>query len=799
MLNQSRLKEAVDAYKKDFTQKRWQEEKYKWKAVHCFQTHWNIKAKDFLQMLTDSLSQTENLLVSAHNFPAEMIIRFAKEAPEEVRSMYITLFDETQDLYARIANFKQKSDGLLERFGNGVQKHYQYENAISTYLWLRYPDKYYIYKFSEINTVSKLLESGYQFKKGAYVKNFQNFMSLYDEICEALKQDSELRDLLTANLTESDYSDPCLHTLTMDVCFYISRFWGNRVDGIRGTDSKTWLPAEYTPNLTAGDWAVLLQNDEIFTKNSLEIMKRIQDFGGQATCKQLSEKYGETINFYNVASVTLAKRVAKETGCPLYMEKGDVRYWPVLYLGKPADGKEEGSFVYKIRKELKEALRQTDLSKIDLYAGDREQESRRYWFLNSKPQIWSFSDMLVGKVVGYTLYNDNGNKRRIFQNFLDARTGDLVIGYESTPRKQITGLAQVVLEQDKEQIYFEKTEELSVPIDFAALKSHPKLKHMEFFKNFQGTLFKLTKEEYDIILDMIREENPKPALPVAFSNYTKEDFLEEVYMTEAKYNRLASVLLRKKNLILQGAPGVGKTFAAKRLAYSIMGKKDDSRIAFVQFHQNYSYEDFMMGYKPVKDGFELKYGIFYRFCKKAANYPEQDYFFIIDEINRGNLSRIFGELLMLIENDYRNEPVELAYNGELFAVPKNLYIIGLMNTADKSLAMMDYALRLRFSFFEMEPGFDTDGFLAYQSKVENGQFDQLIGQIKELNGQIAEDKSLGKGFCIGHSYFCNASTCTEEWLRDVVEFDILPLIREYWFDDETAQKQWENRLQGVFQ
>ena len=273
----------------------------------------------------------------------------------------------------------------------------------------------------------------------------------------------------------------------------------------------------------------------------------------------------------------------------------------------------------------------------------------------------------------------------------------------------------------------------------------------------------------------------------------------EVYMTEAKYDRLAAVLKKKKNIILQGAPGVGKTFAAKRLAYSVMGEKDDDRIEFVQFHQNYSYEDFMMGYKPVENGFELKYGIFYRFCKKAANHPDKDYFFIIDEINRGNTSKIFGELLMLIEADYRDKKATLAYNGLSFSVPKRLHIIGMMNTADRSLAMIDYALRRRFSFFDMEPGFDSEGFINYQNSFANETFNTLIERIKELNKEIAQDKSLGKGFCIGHSYFCNADDCTEEWMKDVVDFDILPMLSEYWFDESSKLQRWENILHGVFQ
>ena len=284
---------------------------------------------------------------------------------------------------------------------------------------------------------------------------------------------------------------------------------------------------------------------------------------------------------------------------------------------------------------------------------------------------------------------------------------------------------------------------------------------------------------------------------VIYDPYAEVDFLSEVFMDEESYNTLVNLLKVKKNIILQGAPGVGKTFIAKRLAYSIRGEKDTSRVSLVQFHQSYSYEDFMMGYRPSKDGFILTEGPFYQFCKIAQSDDEQDYFFIIDEINRGNLSKIFGELLMLIEKEKRGEKMRLLYSNELFSVPKNVHIIGMMNTADRSLAMIDYALRRRFAFFELEPAFDSDGFKAVMLEANYSKFDTLIEQIKALNDFISNDESLGSGFRIGHSYFCTNDEITDEWLTAVIKYELVPLLSEYWFDEQSKIELWSKKLYGT--
>lgn len=816
MFDRERLNEILVQYKQNFVSKHWGNERYKWEAVKWFQDNWDINAKDFPEMLNRSFDRTYNLLASANNFPRGMIVHFAKQAPEEIRSMYLALYDESRDVYERISEFKTRSADLLEKYGNGAAQHYQYENAISTYLWLRYPDKYYIYKFGEIKAVATELKSDYIFKKGAYAENIRNFLRFYDDICAALKEDTELVNLFQSQLTESCYPDPELKTLTFDVGFYISRYVAQSQSSAADAEddvlderdpslfSEDWFPTleEYTPGFSKEQWLKLLGSKKIIGPVWGGVLAAFYEAGGAATCTQIAQKYNKNPSSISGNCTQLAKRIYKETKCPLTKrDNGQNRYWPILFQGKKAGSDIAGGFIWKLRPELHEALKDFDIMRYQWKVEEDqpgEEGDTRYWWLNANPKIWSFANIGIGEAQAYTLFNENGNKRRIFQNFLDAKAGDMIIGYESNPVKQIVAIGRVLAEQDGEKLLFEKVEGLTSPIDYATLKECPELENMEYFQNPQGSLFKLTKGEYEFIVDLIREENPISDA-ASIDAYGKSDFLDEVFMTEKRYDNLVGVLRNKKNIILQGAPGVGKTFAARRLAWSMMGMKDDSRIEFVQFHQNYSYEDFVMGYKPVEDRFDLKYGVFYRFCQKAANQPDKEFFFIIDEINRGNMSKIFGELLMLIEKDYRGTKATMAYNGLPFSVPKNLYIIGMMNTADRSLAMIDYALRRRFSFFEIEPGFDSEGFLQYQNELNNETLNELVSRVKDLNREIARDKSLGKGFCIGHSYFCGKDVCTEEWLHSIVDYDIIPMLSEYWFDDTNKLQQWENILQGVFQ
>jgi len=294
------------------------------------------------------------------------------------------------------------------------------------------------------------------------------------------------------------------------------------------------------------------------------------------------------------------------------------------------------------------------------------------------------------------------------------------------------------------------------------------------------------------LIDSQREPVPPPV-------YTVAEACKDLFIPRRDFERFLHLMKTRRNLILQGPPGTGKTFMADRIAWCLIERKDSAPIEMVQFHQSYAYEDFVQGYRPTETGgFKLRDGVFHRFCERARRDPETPHVFIIDEINRGNLSRIFGELLMLIEADKRSEryAVSLTYadpSSGRFHIPDNVYILGMMNTADRSLALVDYALRRRFAFATLNPAYSTEhGKKAFRDYLEGqgvaGELvTRIIERMAELNEEIANDPELGRGFRVGHSYFVPTDrddSRDETWYETVVDTQIEPLLAEYWFDSQ---------------
>lgn len=300
---------------------------------------------------------------------------------------------------------------------------------------------------------------------------------------------------------------------------------------------------------------------------------------------------------------------------------------------------------------------------------------------------------------------------------------------------------------------------------------------------------------------------PKPVLDSAAPTpaemaqpYTVEAIVAEgCFQPASEINAVLESWRTKKNLVLQGPPGTGKTWLAKRLAYALIGFKDERRVVSVQFHPNLSYEDFVRGWRPGRDGrLELVDGVFLEAITAAQAEPSLPFVVLIEEINRGNPAQIFGELLTLMEDSKRDkdEAMRLAYPRvarERVYVPKNLYVIGTMNIADRSLALVDLALRRRFAFFDLDPRLNEiwEKWLIEKFGFENGLVREIRDRIEALNKQIAADDRLGSARRIGHSYVTppagSAVDDARAWFRQVVGTQIGPLLREYWFDDKAEK------------
>lgn len=496
-------------------------------------------------------------------------------------------------------------------------------------------------------------------------------------------------------------------------------------------------PESYDPGLSVDRWLSLLNDPLVFMTGSLEVMRRMKDMGGEAGARELADKYGGAVSFYSGGSTTLARRIAEKTGCPLPVfaetehrdgyegaaegvgqdAPGEIEYWRILYEGRYDE--ETGALIWSLRHELSEALDHMDLSDVKLYV-------------------------------------------------------------------------------------------------------NPAKEHR------------------------ILPENA----------YDRSRFLEEVYTGPGETEDMLLILKRKKSLILTGAPGVGKSFAAERLAFAFMGEKDESRVCRVSFHPGFTYDDFVMGYKPGATGPEMTYGVFGRFCRDAADEPELDHFFIIDNIDCGDICRVFGETLELICPESRGKSITLS-SGQRFSVPDNLYIIGtalpesfgnqesttgleglgrVMKHPDEhsdfleiesagrvperlenqgGMKVMEGAgpvaeslenrgsladvkktgrmmsdlnaalfpgnrsplIRRRFGFYEMLPGFGSEAFEKYRTGLASLGFDRVVELVSKLDDTLADDPDFGTGRLIGHSYFCGLTECTPQLLRELVCYELLPLLR----------------------
>lgn len=590
------------------------------------------------------------------------------------------------------------------------------------------------------------------------------------------------------------------------------------------------------PELSYFVWKEARQDKETNTSNAAflrwfgPIILALRDLGGEATPEEtrrriiknekLSEKDTQETRGKNQVNkfeneVAFARSYLVRSG---YIDGSTRGIWKLTDIGKTVDMTNElAAKIFKDGWSSIKAEKVSDESNL----GDADVSTVRYWLYapGRSAEMWDefYNDGIMG--IGWEELGDlraYADKNEIREKLCELNNDD------KTHMNSVHAVWQFANEMKKGDVIYIKRGKSEIlgrgivesDYEYDGDKEYPNIRKVKWTDKVQQhvdktfpvkTLTDIT--DYHDFVESIKAvfeddepiDNDVDEKPGTFPEYTKEDFLNEVYISDEMYEDIRDVLSYKKNVIFQGAPGVGKTFLAKRLAYSLMGVKNIDRVTLIQFHQSYSYEDFIMGYRPTETGFTLNKGPFYEFCRTAKIDSDNDYYFIIDEINRGNISKIFGELFMLIESDKRGEKIRLLYANEDFEVPKNVYIIGLMNTADRSLALLDYALRRRFAFFDIKPAFSSEGFTKYQSELNESKFDALVKCVTSLNDAISEDEALGDGFCIGHSYFCSIkkSDDVNKKLSKVVEYELIPILREYWYDEPQKVKEWSEKLRGA--
>ncbi len=809
-------------------------ERYKWEAAGWFKEHWDVDAPDFAQMLEVSLQKTENLLTGFNYFPRGMVEVFARNSPEKVREGFKALLQDDQELTQRVRNFMSAAEDELhhenaaraER-GEKLAKHdFQDAHAISVYLYFLQPERHYIYKNTSYESFAALVGADVPHDKIEKVAAYEQMcdrLLTYIKACrpEVIERSDELLGDLAG-------ADPAHHLLAQDIVYFAS--WGI---------ARTWV---YAPGENAKYW------DDFRDAGIMAIgWNKLGDCSAFSSKKELKAKIAET---YEQESPAVAAAIIWSFADEL--KPGDVVYAREGLRRVIGRGVVKSDYRYDDSRDGYKSVRDVDWSPVepfevkgqfpritlsqlnestsvkvseltDLMDGALDQSTASsgavgqqgveghdadsgrdtaYWWINASPKIWSFSDINVGEEQSYTVYTDTGHPRRIHENFLAVKMGDLAVGYEATPVKKAVCLCTVSRDNDGQNIYFEKVRDFAEPVPYGEMKQDQILADSQFMKQLNGSLFALTKEQFERVLELAGDDEPiKPASDA--EPYSDDDFLHsatkgKIYISEDELATMKRLLERKRNLILQGAPGTGKTFCAKRLAWAMMGERDNSRIEFVQFHQNTAYDDMMAGYRPADGGgYEPVEGTFLRFCDRAAKDPSHKWFFIIDEINRANISKVFGEMLMLIEKDHRGESVRLPILQRSVSVPDNLYIIGMMNTADRGLALIDYALRRRFAFFEMKPAFANEEFIKDLAAAHNDKLVALAQRVSRLNDDIAADPAFGPGFCIGHSYFCLQPPVSDDDVRDVVEYELAPQLREYWFDDAARADAEIGKLEAV--
>lgn len=732
----------IEAYKTDFERIN-SEERYKWEAIECYRQKWDINAEDFAGMLGAAFKKSSNLLAAERYYPLRMVVAYAKEEPETVRELFKILYNENLPFSERYKMFRTGFDKFVSEKN---LNHYQDLRAISVYLTFEYPEKYFMYKYRMYKKFKEKV--GYVeavASKSDSIK-YNNYLALCNQVCELVQMDEALQELNITRLDNACYKDEALHILTHDIIYF-----GSKLESEVNTEGYWPSLEEYDPDLTSEEWKrFILEVEKPNHLSSMIMLKCLMDSGGAASCKQLSQKYGGNPTSYVGCSVNLGKRVKKYFDLPPCMDDGQERYFPIPFLGKYIleDGKK--SYLYKIRPELLEALKEIDLTDIPL----RYEEE--------KVQMNTGTDVSLNTI----LYGPPGT----------GKTYNTVV-------YAVAIIEDRTLQSVKEEEYvevFERYNEYKAKgwIEFTTF--HQSYGYEEFIEGIRPEMTDSGDVNYSIQPGIFKRFCEQANIGgIDFETAWKQLLTvakgQKKYVFTRRTGSTIETVLREDEAFVVHWSG-GETNVLKK--DSILSQWKTTAYSAREKIPNGGKRWMFDANQAVIDELVHKYGMMQNF--DSGNDAPLNRVFVIDEINRGNISKIFGELITLIEGSKRvGQPegmkARLPYSQQQFGVPDNVYIIGTMNTADRSIAVIDTALRRRFRFKEMLPDVSVlDGIYVEDVSIQE--------MLEKMNKRISV--LYDREHTLGHAYFVPLkSVPTLEVLGNIFADNIIPLLQEYFYED----------------